>query len=113
MTDKITIEGIELPIKPTPASKIWPALQVLSKDAQLWVEVEWDRFHDALFWGIRRAGGEVTKEWLALNVDMHNLEHVMTTFARVNTLSATTGGSASGGDTAPPTSETGSTLPST
>lgn len=86
--ETVTIEGVTLPLKPTPASKIWPALGVLSKDAKFWDEAEWKLFLTALFWSIRRAGGEITEDWLALNVDLHNLGDVMTAFAKVNTLNA-------------------------
>jgi hypothetical protein len=92
----IQIEGVSLPIKPTPAAKLWPALKTLTKSWTEWGEDEWSAFIDALWYGIKRAEGQVAKEWLSMNVDLNNLEHVMSVFSSVNGLRGKEGGSSSG-----------------
>lgn len=91
----IEIDGVRLPIKATPAAKIWPALETMQKDPTAWTERDWDLFLNALWWGIKRAGGEVERDWLGMNVDIQNASDVLARFAAVNAFKAPVPGEAS------------------
>ncbi|MEO8313253.1 MAG: hypothetical protein ABI645_00530 [Pseudomonadota bacterium] len=78
----VTIEGIEFPIKPTPAAKMVGALPLMLDG--LTTEASVNALASALFCGIRRAGGEVTLEWLQDNLDVANIPAIFEVFCRVN-----------------------------
>ena len=97
----VIIDGVTLPIRPTPAAKIWPALPVLQKDPTTWGADDWAIVQEAVFWGIRRAGGEITMEWLAMNLDLGSFGPVLKVFGEINALVANEGAPAGEGPGAP------------
>jgi|GEM_PF-3362883 len=97
----ITIDGMEFPIRPTPAPKIWPALGALQRDPATWSAEDWDRVTEAMFWGIRRAGGEITLEWLRTNLDIRNLVPSLKSFAEANSLETEGSGAGEAAGAAP------------
>ncbi len=84
MSTVIVIEGVSLPLRPTPLAKLMRAMPIIAKglDSEEGVEA----MTEALFHGIRRAKGEITLEWLRENIDFHNSAEVFTTFVEVNGL---------------------------
>jgi hypothetical protein len=93
MNDKtITLGGKDLPIRATPLAKLTPVFAKLAAldPSRMLIEKPEDMagaalaLGDAVFHGIRRAGGEVTQEWVHENIDLLNLEAVFTVFATVN-----------------------------
>ena len=84
MSNEVVIDGITLPIRPTPLAKLMRAMPLFAKglDSEEGVEA----LTEALFHGIRRAKGEVTLEWLRDNIDFHNSAEVFTKFVEVNGL---------------------------
>ena len=95
MQTTVTIEGLVLPIRPTPLKQLWPALAALTRASDTWTDADWDAIHAAIFYGIRRAGGEVTLEWVAMNIDLHSFG-VLKAFAELNTLETAKPGTAAG-----------------
>lgn len=59
---------------------------------------------NAIYWGARRAGAQVTLEWLELNVDVHNSPALFDAFREVNELTkraAETVGNGAAGEAKP------------
>jgi hypothetical protein len=82
-TETLSIEGITLPLRATPLARLVKCKEVFTSG--IGTESGADAFAEALFWGIRRAGGEVTLDWLKLNIDVHNRDDLFAAFVRVNT----------------------------
>jgi hypothetical protein len=81
---KITLGGMELPIKPTPLVHLAEALPHLIDGPESPAGAK--ALARAVFYGIRRAGGEVTEEFVSDNIDYTNVQEVADTFAKVNNL---------------------------
>jgi len=81
----ITIESIDLPLRPTPLAKLVKA-KAMFTDSHSETEESVDALAEALYHGIRRAKGDVTLDWLKENIDIHNFDYLLETFIRVNGL---------------------------
>jgi hypothetical protein len=85
ITRELTIEGVTFKVGPTPLCKLADARRLFGSGA-LDTEDGMKALIAAVFWGARRAGSEVTLEWLELNVDVHNAAPVFNVFMDVNAL---------------------------
>lgn len=70
-------------VAPTPVSKLAKCRQFIGK-RELDTEEAVDALLEALFYGAKRAGAQITLEWLKANVDQHNMVEVFKVFREVN-----------------------------
>lgn len=82
-TRKLTIDGVTFQVAPTPVVKLAAAMPFLSK-AKIQTPEGQQAVLEAVFWGARRAGAEITLEWLVMNVDVHSMPQVFDIFATLN-----------------------------
>jgi hypothetical protein len=78
----ITIDGREFPIKPTPIAKLVKARALFESGTQ--TEEGVNALLEALYWGIKRAGGEIELAWLKDNADSTNFDGILATWVAVN-----------------------------
>lgn len=95
MDEKICLGGIDLPIKPTPLVKMAKMMPVLQRD-DIFSEEAVTALAECVFHGIRRAGGEVTQEFVSDNIDMTNITEVFGRFFKVNGMTRKDAGGAAG-----------------
>jgi len=82
ITRDLTVEGITFKVAPTPLFRLAPLWKFIGAD-----EIGGDGLRalaEAIFWGARRAGAEITLEWLEQNIDVHNSDEVHRVFAELN-----------------------------
>lgn len=109
-TVEVTIEGVTFKVAPTPLAKLAASRKAMSAfGSKEWSEEGVAALIEAVFWGARRAGSEITLEWLQTNVDMMNFMPLFDSFLEVNglkkrTADAIPGEAAAGPDPANPTS---------
>ncbi|MEP7312549.1 MAG: hypothetical protein ABI859_08195 [Pseudomonadota bacterium] len=90
-TDTIMIEAITFPIRATPLAKLVGARAIFAQGMD--TEASVDALSEALYHGIRRAGGDIKLEWLKENIDFHNQDAVFAKFIEVNGLKPKADGS--------------------
>ena len=87
ITKQLTIEGrkgaVTFDVAPTPVSKMAKCRLFLAKK-EFDTEEAIEALLEAVFYGARRAGSQITLEWLMENVDQHNFPQVMNVFREVN-----------------------------
>jgi len=72
-------------IAPTPIVHLAESRQLFSAGAMETAE-GWRALIAAVFWGARRAGSQITQQWLEDNVDNHNVAELFKVFREVNQL---------------------------
>jgi len=78
------LQDVELPILPTPLAKLVAVREHFLKGLD--TEEGVNALTSALFHGIRRAGGQVSEEWLQQNIDAGSQDEIVAVFVRVNGL---------------------------
>lgn len=90
-TQTISLDGKTYPIRATPLAKLgplFPLLQHLDVQGATGEQMQLAAIAlgEAVYHGIRRAGGEVTQDFVHDNIDMTNLADIFKIFAKVNGL---------------------------
>lgn len=91
MTTTVILDGKPFPIRPTPLAKLGPIIPAISRldatgQTSDGTAEAANALAEAVFHGIRRAGGEVSQEFVSDNIDMLNFREVFQVFAKVNGL---------------------------
>lgn len=96
-TETLTLDGIDLPIRPTPLVELTKVIPGLGQGIN--TPEGADALAIGVFHGIRRAKGEVTLDFVRSAIDMSNAFAVFEVFCRVNGLDqkATSTGEAAAG----------------
>lgn len=89
-TRQVTVAGITFPLGPTPGYRL-AKMRAVFREKGVESEEGYLAVNEAIFWGARRAGAQITLEWLHDNLDVHTSAPAIQAFRELNLMVDTAG----------------------